>query len=387
MKILMVAPTPYFSHRGCHVRIYEEIQALEELGHQVTLCTYFLGDSVPGQKICRIPRIIPWYNKTEAGPSIWKFLLDIRLALLVRGQLRSGTYEIIHAHLHEGVAVTRLATVGVKKLPIIFDYQGSLSEELHNHRFISQSSFLGRAVHVLESWLEKQADTIVVSSKHFLDNINLHTTQTVEVVGDAVSLKQIKNKTPKKDLRQQLGIPDSATIVGFVGLLNSYQGVDILLEAFTRVIKRHPKVMLLCMGYPNVELYKQKAETLGIGDKVVFTGKVDYFQLYEYLDLFDIAVSPKLVTTEANGKLLNYLEASIPTVVFDLPMNHNILGEAALYVKGQSALELADGLVELLTHTKKQRFLREKMDQRLLEIPTWKDNAKRLESIYESLTQ
>ena len=46
--VLHIAPTPFFSDRGCHIRICNEIKALIDCGMQVILCTYPLGDDVPG---------------------------------------------------------------------------------------------------------------------------------------------------------------------------------------------------------------------------------------------------------------------------------------------------------------------------------------------------
>ena len=48
LRVVMVAPTPFFSDRGCHVRILEEARGLIRLGAEVTLCTYFLGDTPEG---------------------------------------------------------------------------------------------------------------------------------------------------------------------------------------------------------------------------------------------------------------------------------------------------------------------------------------------------
>ncbi|MGC8833187.1 MAG: glycosyltransferase family 4 protein, partial [Armatimonadota bacterium] len=74
-RILMVAPTPFFADRGCHVRILEEARALQNIGHKVVVVTYHNGRNVPGVEVRRIPRI-PWYKKLEAGPSIHKCYLD-----------------------------------------------------------------------------------------------------------------------------------------------------------------------------------------------------------------------------------------------------------------------------------------------------------------------
>ena len=71
MKIVMIAPTPFFADRGCHTRIYGEIRGLQAMGHRVILVTYGLGRDMPGAETVRCFNF-PWYRKLSAGPSVWK---------------------------------------------------------------------------------------------------------------------------------------------------------------------------------------------------------------------------------------------------------------------------------------------------------------------------
>ena len=97
LRVLMIAPTPYFADRGCHVRIYEEARALTERGHEVCIATYHLGRDIPGVRVIRIPAI-PWYNKLEAGPSWHKPYLDMLLLGTVLAEIRSFRPHLLHAH-------------------------------------------------------------------------------------------------------------------------------------------------------------------------------------------------------------------------------------------------------------------------------------------------
>ena len=47
-KVLMIAPTSFFSDYGGHIRILEETLALQERGHQITIATYYKGRDLPG---------------------------------------------------------------------------------------------------------------------------------------------------------------------------------------------------------------------------------------------------------------------------------------------------------------------------------------------------
>ena len=47
-RVLMVAPTSFFADYGCHVRILEEARVLTRLGQQVTIATYYNGQTPAG---------------------------------------------------------------------------------------------------------------------------------------------------------------------------------------------------------------------------------------------------------------------------------------------------------------------------------------------------
>src|SRR5262245_27265467 len=77
-KVLKIAPTPFFSDYGCHVRIYEETQALQRRGHKVAVVTYPSGGDVAGVRIKRGagPRSD---RAIRVGSSRSKPLLDVLL--------------------------------------------------------------------------------------------------------------------------------------------------------------------------------------------------------------------------------------------------------------------------------------------------------------------
>ena len=108
MKILGIAPTPFFADRGCHMRILGEIQALQRRGHEVLLVTYHLGRDVEGVPTKRTKNV-KWYDKLEAGPALGKFYLDYLLWLKTIKAIRKFKPDVIHGHLHEGALIGLLA--------------------------------------------------------------------------------------------------------------------------------------------------------------------------------------------------------------------------------------------------------------------------------------
>ena len=163
-RILMVAPTPFFADRGCHVRILGEANALIALGYKLVLCTYGLGRDVDGIPTERTLSIT-WYKKLSAGPSVHKFYIDLLLLWKVLRVCRRFRPDIIHAHLHEGIIIGKIASK-LFGIPMVADLQGSLTAELLDHRFIPNVKWLVKLMHWIEKKINKMPSHLIVSSSY-----------------------------------------------------------------------------------------------------------------------------------------------------------------------------------------------------------------------------
>ncbi|HJV34452.1 glycosyltransferase, partial [Geomonas sp.] len=184
--------------------------------------------------------------------------------------------------------------------------------------------------------------------------------------------------------RAWLGLPTDRPIVSYLGLLNAYQGVDLLLEAAALLKGQGAKLHFLVMGFPE-ERYREMAEKLDVAGMVTFTGRVPYQEAPLYLSAGDLAVSPKLSLTEANGKLFNYLACGLPTVAFDTPVNREILGDAALYPKVGEVGELAGAIGRLAGDRELREELGEEGRALAIELHSWSARGKELARIYREL--
>src|SRR5882757_3522170 len=91
VRILMIAPEPFFEPRGTPFSQFHRIRALTALGHQVDLVTYPFGRdvSMPGLRIfrCRRP---PFVRRVRIGPSLAKIPLDVWLTFAVLRRALGG---------------------------------------------------------------------------------------------------------------------------------------------------------------------------------------------------------------------------------------------------------------------------------------------------------
>ncbi len=390
----MIAPTSFFADYGCHVRILEEARILQQLGHQVTIVTYRNGRDVPGLDIRRtLP--IPWRQGYEVGSSRHKIVFDALLGLKTLELLAHGGYDVIHAHLHEGALIAHVLG-RLFRVPVVFDFQGSLTEEMIDHHFLSRASRIYAPLRRLERWIDRTSPAIFTSSANaeriLLEQFGCAPDQ-VRVLPDCVNADNWRPAAlfPAAELaalRRRLGIPDGNKVIVYLGLLAEYQGTGLLLEAVQRILTTHPNVSLLLMGFPGVQHYWQRARELGIGHAVIMTGRVPYQDAPQYVALGDVAVAPKLSLTESSGKLLNYMAAGLPTVAYDTPVAREYLGlDGMLAVRGD-VVSLAAKLVAGLFPAGGDYAVREmgqRLRQRAIQQFSWDPAGQMIVATYRAL--
>jgi glycosyltransferase involved in cell wall biosynthesis len=381
----MIAPTPFFADRGCHVRILEEVRILTRLGHEVLVATYHHGRDVAGVRTVRTPRI-PWYRELAPGPSVHKFYVDW---LLASTSLRAAAHfrpDVVHAHLHEGVFVGQLVRWRTGA-PLIADFQGSLAGEVSDHLSGGIAKRLARAVlGPAEAWLSRAPDCIVSSSTRFAELVRARFgARRIVLLADAVDTERFRPGMGSATLRRELGIPEGRLVVVFLGVLSRYQGVDHLLEAARLICERRDDIHFLVMGYPHVESYRALAAGLGIGDHFTFTSRIDYERAGAYLGLGDLAVSAKLSASEANGKVYNYMACGLPTVVFDSPVNREILGDLGAYAVHGDAGSLAREMLGLLDNPEERRARGRALRDRAAAEYSWERAGRKLVDLYREL--
>lgn len=394
-SILMLAPTSFFADYGCHVRILEEATVLQQLGQRVTIATYYNGNDVPGLDIRRtLP--IPWRRHYLVGSSKHKIAFDALLGLKTLELLLRGRYDIIHAHLHEG-ALIGLVLGRLFRVPVVFDFQGSLTGEMLDHHFLRPNSPAHRFFRWLEKQIVRHAPIILTSSAHAAQLLQEEfgcRPEQVQVLPDCVNadvFRPADTYAPAElaALRAGLGIPPERKLIVYLGLLAEYQGTGLLLEAMARILNIRQDVHLLLMGFPNEAYYQQQAAQLGIAAHVTFTGRVPYQQAPRYLALGDVAVAPKLSLTEGAGKLLNYMAVGLPTVAFDTPVARQYLGEEGYFAARGDVGDLARQLLAVFDPPAEQAgavaAAGMRLRQRACQAFGWQAAGEQIMGIYRTL--
>jgi glycosyltransferase involved in cell wall biosynthesis len=382
-RVLILAPTPFFGDRGCHVRILEEAQGLQKKGIDVLIATYATGRDVEGLHVRRSARL-PGLRAKALGPSYGRPVLDLLLLATAIRAARSFKPQIIHAHLHEGIVIGAIVRL-LAGAPLVADLQGSLTSELTDHRFLRPGGLAATIMGRLERWLVRRTDAVLASSAAAMPLLvegNHHA--RVFSLPDGVDVRQFYPRPPDESLRRQLGLEGKRVVV-FLGVLTPYQGVDALIEAIPSVARSVPDVHFLIMGYPDEDRYRAQIKERGLDEWATVPGRIPYEDAPRWLSLGAVAVSPKQSLTEANGKLLNYMACGLPVVATDTPVNRELLGESGVYAPVGDTAALANRLIELLQTPERGRALGDALRTRVEREFGWPALTDRLIELYRQV--
>lgn len=382
MKILVIAPTPFFADRGCHVRIYGEIIGLQKLGHEVVLCTYGIGRDMPNISIKRA-YCFPWYKKLTAGPSITKIMLLPFLTLTVLKQIKNFNPDVVHAHLHEGAVIAKMCSRLKKKPNYFFDMQGSLSGEIAQHNFVKKESKLFRLIAKTEKRINSYFPVITQSDN--LYNKLLESGISKEKIVNAMDGANTELFFPRKpdvQLLEKYNISTSAPRIIFMGLLEEYQGADLLFKAFRSVCNKINNAQLIVIGFPNIEKYSEICKNYEILQNVHFVGKQKYEDCPKYLSLGEIAVAPKISLAEGDGKIYDYMSMGLPVVAFERSISIEILGDYGTYAKMGDYEDMARKIIYLIKNPENAKKLGECARERVKEFGIEK-MAGKIENFYK----
>ena len=313
------------------------------------------------------------------------------MAGLVLARGLTQPVDIVHAHLHEG-ALIGWPLARARRVPLILDYQGSLTGEMLDHRFLSHRNPALRLFGLLERMAEASATRIVTSSAHAHDQLADRSptlAHRIASITDGVDTTRFRPRSSEDEteiamMRARLGIPSNRRIIGYLGLLAEYQGTGDLIRAARQVVEADSETHFLIMGYPNSAEYEKAGQQAGVGNHLTFTGRVPYDQAPLLLRLCDLAVSPKRSETEGNGKLLNYMATGLPTVAYAGGVAGEFLGPTARLAVRGSIESLAEEILTLIRDPDARNTYGTELHVRAGQHFSWLDRVTALLDVYAS---
>jgi glycosyltransferase involved in cell wall biosynthesis len=356
VKVLVVAPQPFFSARGTPLSVYYRTMVMAEQGVTIDLLAYGEGEDVEisGVRLLRIPRMA-WVGPVPVGPSWKKLFLDGFMVLWTISLLIRNRYDAVHAH-EESVFWCRMLKP-LFRFRLIYDMHSSLPQQLSNFHF-SKSRVLKAIFQALEDTCLRNADAVVTIcpdlKKYALESgvpEGKHLLIENSIFEDVRLVHPTSTDTSATAMPP--GLDASRPIILYAGTFEHYQGIDILVQGFAKLHAVRPDVQLLLVGgtAQQVTAVQTSVRALGVSESVLVTGRVSKTTAMRYTAMANVLVSPRVQGTNTPLKIYEQLASGKPLVATRIWSHTQVLDDTVCFLVDPVPESMAEGLLRAVTDT------------------------------------
>lgn len=251
-------------------------------------------DEVDGLRFYRTARVngvankLPVLNQLAIIPAMAKRLSEV---------IEEVKPDILHAH---SPALNGMAALKAGKrhgLPLVYEVRAFWEDAAVDHGTSREWGLRYRATRALETHVLENADHVTTICEGLRSDIHQRgiPSERITVIPNAVDIDKFSVIEEKDSaLEQELGL-QGMTVLGFLGSFYAYEGLMLLVDAMPDILARRPDTRLLLVGGgPQDDALRTRVNELGLGDKVIFTGRVPHEVVNRYYSLVDLLVYPRL---------------------------------------------------------------------------------------------
>ena len=346
----MISPQPFFEPRGTPISVYQRLEALSALGHEIDLVTYHVGKDVafPNVKIHRV-RKVKMIQHVRIGPSKAKILLDILVFFKAIELLLGKRYHVIHSH--EEASFFSMFLAWIFRTHHLYDMHSVLSRQLGNFDFGNKPIFV-KLFSILETMVLKSCDAVITVGPDLERYVRTVGSDIRVVMIENIALQAYQTSVQPDDIEQlknKLDLDGRLPIV-YTGTYERYQGLTMALESVEAVAKEHPNIIFLFVGAKNQQAseWTEIAREMNLQDHVLFLNVVSPVESMVYLAYAAVLISPRLDGTTTPLKIYSYLHANKPIVATNITAHTQVLSSETAMLVEPNKEAFAEGILRVL---------------------------------------
>lgn len=345
LSILLVAPQPFFQERGTPIAVRLLAQTLAAEGYEVHLLVYHEGEDIQiqGVQLHRSAKL-SFVKDIRPGMSLKKIVCDIFMLFKMMSLSRQNDFDLVHA-VEESVFLAQFLKM-FTRTPYIYDMDSCMSEQIIDK--YPGLKWLGKGLASFEKRaIQKSLGVIAVCraledmARAYAPDKPILRLEDISMVDDDV--------VGDESLREKYNI--TGVMLLYVGNLESYQGINLLLEGFAQAQLESQEASLMIIGgnADDIEKVIAYSKQLGISDNVVFCGPRPMNLLGYYLSQADILVSPRTQGNNTPMKIYSYLGSGKAVLATRLPTHTQALNDDVACLVESNARAMGAGIKMLCT--------------------------------------
>jgi phosphatidyl-myo-inositol alpha-mannosyltransferase len=305
VRIGIVCPYSWDIPGGVQAHVRDLAEALLDLGHVVSVLAP--GDDdipdlaryvVTAGRAVRIP-----YNGSVA-----RLQFGLVSATRVRRWLRDGDFDVVHVHEPAPPSLSLLACM-IHDGPLVATF----------HVALTKSRWLAMSDTVLQPFLEKLSGRIAVSDAARKVIVE-HLGADAVVIPNGVAVSHYTDAEPLPSY------PRAGGTVGFIGRYDEpRKGMDVLVPALERLVRKRPGLRLLVAGRGEAEEFLAGVPRI-VRDRIDLMGQVSEHDKARMLKSVDVYCAPNTGQESFGVILLEAMAAHTPIVASELDAFKRVLG-------------------------------------------------------------
>jgi len=343
LRILLAAPQPFFQERGTPIAVRLLAETLCDFGHQVDLLVYHEGEDVrmPGLRLFRAWQP-PGVRHVPIGISPQKLICDVFLVARMIGLLLRNRYDVVHA-VEEALFPSALFNLFSRR-KLVYDMDSWLSEQLTDKWSLLRP--LRPLLVGFERAVVRRATVVLPVCEDLAAKVRPWTVANRVVVLPDVPVGDGPVTGRIDSLRDMV---ESDALIGlYVGNLERYQGIDLLLDALAQ-LRPDTRIHMIVVGGSDAGIarYRQKAAEMGLAARVKFIGRRPVDHLGAYLAQADILVSPRTLGDNTPMKVYSYMQSGKAILATDIRSHTQALDAGCAELVAANPAAMAAGLEHL----------------------------------------
>jgi glycosyltransferase involved in cell wall biosynthesis len=305
---------------------------------------------------------------------------DIQAYRQIVKQLKAFQPDVVHTHSAKAGFVGRAAAWG--RVPVVV-------HTVHGAPFHPyQSSAARKLFTALERWAAKRCHHMISVADAMTDlmvSAGVAPRDKFTTIYSGMDVEPFKHSHQHRHAsRGELGLPESAVVVGKIARLFHLKGHEYLIQAARQVVQQNPNVHFLLVGDGILRSQlEQQIQQLGLVQHFHFTGLVPPERIPFHLSSMDMLVHTSLREGLART-LPQALIAGKPVISYDVDGAREvaIAGETGFLLPPKSIDELAQAILELATDSQMRHRLGQGGAQRFTEQFRHQNMTQRIRDLY-----
>jgi len=301
-------------------------------------------------------------------------------------------FDLFHAHSPLLCGVPARAVSSRLDLPCVYEIRAFWEDAAVDQGKGSEHSLRYAAIRALETRLCRGMDAVVALCEGIRRELVSRglPEERIFVVPNGVDVERFVPRPRDEALAARFGL-QGKIVIAYIGTLFRFEGAQMLLEALSRITRERSDVRGLIVGYGEAEeALRSEHARLGLGDRVVITGKVEPSEVAGFYTLADVLCYPREQRriTELTTPLKPLEAMSMGKAV----VASDVGGLSELIDDGATGLLFHAGDVEDLTNTllliTRDAILRRRMGEEarahVVTNRSWRVIAARYREVYEA---